>query len=35
MKAVEIKEGKFVDVDFAKLKKEAKAKREFKNKINS
>ena len=35
MKAVEIKEGKFVDVDFTKLKKEAKAKREFKNKINS
>ena len=32
MKAVEIKEGKFVDVDFKQLKKEAKAKRENKNK---
>lgn len=30
MKAVEIKEGKFVDVDFTKLKKETKAKRENK-----
>ena len=30
MRAVEIKEGKFVDVDFKKLKKEAKAKREDK-----
>ena len=28
MKPIEIKEGKFVDVDFTKLKKEAKAKRE-------
>ena len=32
MRAVEIKEGKFVDVDFKKLKKEAKAKREDKPK---
>ena len=32
MKAVEIKEGKFVDVDFTKLKKEAKVKRENKDK---
>lgn len=32
MKAVEIKEGKFVDVDFKKIKKEAKARRENKNK---
>lgn len=31
MKAVEIKEGKFVDVDFTKLKKETKAKRENKD----
>ncbi|MEW9077270.1 DEAD/DEAH box helicase [Terrisporobacter glycolicus] len=31
MNAVEIKEGKFVDVDFTKLKKEAKAKRENKD----
>lgn len=40
MKAVELKDGKFVDVDFKKVKKEAKAKREeklkkeIKNKIN-
>ena len=31
MNAVEIKEGKFVDVDFTKLKKETKAKRENKD----
>lgn len=31
MNAVEIKEGKFVDVDFTKLKKESKAKRENKD----
>ena len=31
MKAVEIKEGNFVDVDFTKLKKETKAKRENKD----
>lgn len=31
MNAVEIKEGKFVDVDFTKLKKEAKVKRESKD----
>ena len=32
MKAVELKEGNFVDVDFKALKKESKAKKEFKSK---
>ena len=32
MRPVELKEGKFVDVDFKKLKKESKAKKEFKAK---
>lgn len=30
MKAVELKEGNFVDVDFKALKKKSKAKKEFK-----
>ena len=31
MKAVELKEGNFVDVDFKALKKKSKAKKEFKS----